>query len=337
MPENTKEPTPERLLQFLWGYSPPLIIDEALRCGIFDALSSKAKTLQELTEETGISARGARAVLNALVGIELLSQKEGMYALTPESRTFLVSHQPMYLGKLFHWNQGVALPRLLTLDAIVHEGKPLRSISDEEHGAEFFLQNAEAVFPLDFPAAQELVRIFDVANLKEEWSVLDIGTGSGVMGIPMAQASPHVRVRAVDWTTVLELTQRITKQFGVADQFELVGGDDLEADFGKNHQLAVLGQLLHSEGETRSQKLLQRTYDALAPGGVVAILELVPNDDRTGPPGPLLFSVLMLAFTDHGDTFTFQEIKSWLDACGFEDAKRVEMGPHTMILANKPR
>ena len=86
-------------------------------------------------------------------------------------------------------------------------------------------------------------------------------------------------------------------------------GDLLEADFGAGYQAATLGHILHSEGERRSRALLKKVFAALAPGGVVAIAEMVPNEDRTGPAMPLIFAVNMLVHTDEGDTFTFGEIE----------------------------
>jgi len=45
--------------------------------------------------------------------------------------------------------------------------------------------------------------------------------------------------------------------------------------------VATLGHILHSEGEARSRKLLKKVFDALAPGGTIAIASSLPDDDRT--------------------------------------------------------
>src|SRR5258708_15621865 len=64
--------TPERLMQFGFAYAPPLIIGAAATNKVFDALATGAKTVEEASTETGASVRGLRAVMNALVGLELL-------------------------------------------------------------------------------------------------------------------------------------------------------------------------------------------------------------------------------------------------------------------------
>jgi hypothetical protein len=78
-------------MQFTFGFAPPLMIETAIRHGVFDALYKGAKTLDSLCAETGTSPRGLRMVLNALVGLDVLSKgSDGHYALTEESATFLV-------------------------------------------------------------------------------------------------------------------------------------------------------------------------------------------------------------------------------------------------------
>jgi 2-polyprenyl-3-methyl-5-hydroxy-6-metoxy-1,4-benzoquinol methylase len=167
-------------------------------------------------------------------------------------------------------------------------------------------------------------------------SVLDIGAGSGVWGIALAHQSPHVTVRAVDWPRVLQVTKRLAQRHGVGDRLTTTAGDLLEADFGAGHQVATIGHILHSEGRERSRQLLRKTFKALAPGGTVAISEFVPNDERTGPPLPLLFAVNMLVHTEAGDTFTFAEIAPWLREAGFKNPRLLEApSPSPLILATR--
>ena len=132
---------------------------------------------------------------------------------------------------------------------------------------------------------------------------------------------------------MIPTTKRITQKFGVNDQFTFVEGDLLKADFGKDFDIATLGHILHSEGEERSRHLLEKTFDALKPGGTIAIAEWLVNDERTEPLPSLMFAVNMLVNTEHGDTFSFSEIKSWLEEAGFKKARKLEApGPSPLIL-----
>src|SRR4051812_39928939 len=91
--------TPENLMKFAWGYAPPLIIEAAIRHGVFDALANGPQSVEQVAATTGASARGLRMIMNALVGFELLTKAApDRYALAPESAAYLVSTKPEYLG-----------------------------------------------------------------------------------------------------------------------------------------------------------------------------------------------------------------------------------------------
>jgi ubiquinone/menaquinone biosynthesis C-methylase UbiE len=316
-----------------WAYAPPLILGAAIEHRIFDLLADGAKTAAEVSRENGASLRGVRAIMNALVGFELLKKDdEGRYSLTPESAAFLVRKNPGYLGGILrHGDQ--LIPRWLHLSEIVKTGKPATAVNQEGDGSAFFVDFVEDLFPVGYPSAKALAAAFPQAR-----KVLDVAAGSGVWSIPLAQNSKEVRVTALDWPGVLPATRRVTERMGVAGQYEFLAGDLNSADLGNGYDLATLGQILHSEGETHSRALLGRVFQALAPGGTIAIAEFIANEERTGPPLAMLFAVNMLVNTEDGDTFTVTEISQWLREAGFVDPRTMEVpAPSPLILASKPK
>jgi SAM-dependent methyltransferase len=330
--------TPERLMQLAFGYAPPLILEAAVRHGVFDLLDAGPKTLDEVSAASGASARGLRAVMDALVGLQFLARDaQGRYTLTPESAAFLVSGRPGCLGGFFRHASSQLVPKWLQLTEIVRTGRPAVSVNQEGDGSAFFLEFVEDLLPVNLGAARALAGALGVAKATQPLRVLDLAAGSGVWSIALAQASPRVQVTAVDWPGVLPATRRTAERFGVADRFRFVPGDLMAADFGTGYQVATLGHILHSEGEERSRALLRKVLAALAPGGTVAIAEWLVNEDRTGPPAGLIFAVNMLVNTDRGDTFSFGQIRTWLEEAGFRDARTLEApGPSPLILATKP-
>lgn len=330
--------TPERISALAWGYAAPLILETAVRQGIFDRLDGGSKSIAELAALTGASRRGLRAILHALAGFNLLTKdEEGRFSLTPESSAFLVSTRPAYMGGLIRHTSAQVIPLWLKLNEAVVAGKPATGVNHEDPGAEFFHEFVMDIFPMSYPSAQALAAHLAEAGKAAPASALDLAAGSGVWGIALAQAFSDLRVTAVDWPRVLEVTRRSVGRFGLTDRFSLVGDDLLEADFGSGHQIATLGHILHSEGERRSRALLRKTYDALAPGGTIAIAEFLVNEDRSGPPNGLLFAVNMLVATEEGDTWSFPEIAAWLEEAGFESARTLPSpGPSPLILADRP-
>jgi SAM-dependent methyltransferase len=326
--------SPQRISQLAWGYAAPLIIEAALRNLVFETLDHSSSTVEEVHAATGTSVRGLTAIMDALCGLELLSKDRfGHYSLTPESDAFLVRGKPAFMGGLILHTSEQLLPKWLQINQIVRTGKPAAAVNQEGPGSEFFEQFVSDIFPMSYPSAQALAAALHL----DQGRILDLAAGSGVWGIALAQSNPGVRVSAVDWPSVLPVTQKTVARFGLEDRFNFIPGDLLSADFGSDYDVATLGHILHSEGKERSRRLLQKTYEALAQGGTIAIAEFLVNEEHTGPPLGLFFAVNMLINTDEGSTYSFEEISDWLLDTGFVNPHTLEVpGPSPLILAMKP-
>ncbi|HEY2681452.1 MAG TPA: methyltransferase [Candidatus Udaeobacter sp.] len=334
----TKKLTPARLQQLGFAYAPPFIISAAVNNKVFDTMETGPKTVDQVRKQTGASARGLRVIMDALVGLELLKKdRQSRYSLTPESQAFLISEKPATLAGFFGSILPVMVSRWLRLTDVVRDGRPAVAVNQETEGTEFFSQLVETIIPMSYPGAQKLADHLKIAKSKQQVRVIDVAAGSGIWGIAVAQKSSQVRVTAVDWPGMIPTTQRITEKFGVRDRFDFVEGDLSDAKFGSGYDLATLGHILHSEGEQRGRQLLKKTFRALKSGGIIAIAEWLVNDDRTKPLPSLMFSVQMLVNTEKGGTFSFNEIKKWLEDAGFEKVRKLEApGPSPLILATKP-
>ena len=330
--------TPERIFQFGFAYAPPLIIEAAVRNHIFDAIDSGSRTVKEIAAEAQTSERGTRILLNALTGLQFLNKDGETYTLAPDTAEFLVGNKKTFVGGFFNHTANNLLPKWMRLAEVVKTGEPVLSLNEESDGTQWFESFVTDLFPINYAGASALGQTLQLADVKQPVSVLDLAAGSGVWGIALAQSSPKVHVTAVDWEGIIPVTRKMTEKFGLQDQFSFVA-DDLEtADFGEGHRIATLGHILHSEGEFRSRNLLKRTFSALAPGGTIAIAEWLVNSERTEPLKSLIFAVNMLLMSTDGDTFSFDEIGSWLEEAGFEDVRMVEAPSISpLILATKAK
>ncbi|MGH7971401.1 MAG: methyltransferase family protein, partial [Limisphaerales bacterium] len=179
---------PDRIMEMVWGYAPPIILASAIHAKVFDLLDAGPKTVEELAQVSGNSQRGLRSIMNALVGFNFLSKTpDEKFALTPESATFLVSSKLGYLGKFVEFSGLKLIERWLPLPEVVRTGKPSTAVNQQATGDTFFQELVEPIFAMSYPATQAAGQALGLANAKNPIKQLDIGTGSGVWGIGFAQ------------------------------------------------------------------------------------------------------------------------------------------------------
>jgi 3-hydroxy-5-methyl-1-naphthoate 3-O-methyltransferase len=228
------------------------------------------------------------------------------------------------------------VPSWLQLADVVRSGKPMAAV-DTAEGREFFPRLVKAIFPLTYNGARGFVERLPQSKLKKIERVLDVAAGSGAWSLPFAQASPNVRVTALDYPEVTAVTRQFAQQFGVGDRYDYLEGDLRQLDFGqKEYDVVILGHIIHSEGEKWGKVLINKSYKALKPGGMLVIAEMIPNDARTGPMFPVLFGLNMILHTAEGDVFTMAQYKQWLKHAGFSSIKTAEIdSPSPLILATR--
>jgi SAM-dependent methyltransferase len=113
----------------------------------------------------------------------------------------------------------------------------------------------------------------------------------------------------------------------VAERFHTLPGSALEVPFGDGYDLVLLTNFLHHFDPPTCERLLAKCRAALVPGGRVVLVEFVPDDDRSGPPDAVRFSLVMLATTPGGDAYTFAEYRAMLERAGFRDVVLHELPP----------
>jgi len=149
----------------------------------------------------------------------------------------------------------------------------------------------------------------------------------------MGETSPAARLTMNDFAPILEMTKAYFKRHGMEDRPEYLPGDLKTLDYGESKfDAAILGNIVHSEGESSSRDLFVRLHRAIRRGGRIAIFDMIPNDDRTGPVMPVTFALTMLLNTDAGGTFTFGEYKQWLEDSGFVDVRKVDVQAHSPLI-----
>jgi hypothetical protein len=78
----------------------------------------------------------------------------------------------------------------------------------------------------------------------------------------------------------------------------------------------LFSAIMHINSPQTNQELLHKAARALSPGGRIVIADFFVDPGRTSPLPSALFAINMIVNTDHGDTYTVDEMRSWLLAAG---------------------
>jgi ubiquinone/menaquinone biosynthesis C-methylase UbiE len=327
-------PTPEKVMQIITGGWASSILGAAAQHGIFTALEGNPATAENVAKKTGISLRGAQALLDGLTGLGLLTLSEGRYQNSPDASAFLVKGKPSYFG-------GMAevflqdFPTWQNLPTAAKTGLPSAQNTSEVADNPFWHALVPAIAALSFPVAQMAAERLGFAKAGAvTW--LDVGGGSGVWSAVWLGANKQAIGTQLDWPNVNKIGREFVANFGVADRFQTIDGDFHTTDFGSaKYDFAIYAHIAHMEAPTDNLATFRKFRKALKPGGTLVVNDFVLNDDRTGHPFAMLFASQMLVVTKNGFTYRQSDYRKWLGEAGFKSVDIVPTPtPSTLVFAS---
>jgi ubiquinone/menaquinone biosynthesis C-methylase UbiE len=322
---------PEALMQLSFAHATSRILASGVQLDVFSHIAGGKKTVAEIARAAGASERGMRMLLDALVAIQVLAKSGDTYDLTPLSEELLVRGSSDYIGAVMETNE--MIDSWANLTEVIRAGRPQRRVESQETAEKFFSVLVRMLHVVNREPARRAAAALGAGTTHQGMQVLDVAAGSGVWGIAIAEADKQARITAQDFPGLFATTREYAERHGVADRYDYLPGDLKEVDFGEDRfDLALLGNIAHSEGESSSRDLFRRVSRALKSGGRIGIIDMIPNDERTGPPFALIFALNMLINTEVGDTYTLAEYTAWLNDAGFSRVETADIGSHSPLI-----
>ena len=328
--------SPFRLFQAINGFHLTEAIRTAIEVDIFTAVGAGHRTAAAIARECKIAERGARILCDFLTVNSFLTKSGHEYGLTDESATFLDRKSPAYMGSCigFLYNDKLR-EQFHSLGKAVREGGATgtHNLDPED---DVWVDFAKSMAPMMMMASQGLAQMV-LGGETRPLKVLDIAAGHGLFGIAVLRANANAKVVAVDWKNVLAVAKENAQKSGVSNRYETLPGSIFDVDIGSGYDLVLIPNFLHHFDAATNEKLLRKLHAALVPGGRVATLEFVPNDDRVSPPMQATFALIMLAETPSGDAFTRKELEQMATNAGFRkhDFHPMPPSPHSVLISTK--
>ena len=331
---NENEPTLERIMQVTTGGWAAGILAAGVIHAIFTHIEGGTDTVEAVARKAGLSQRGTGTLLDGLVGLGFLTVSEGKYRNAPDASSFLVEGKPTYAGG-FSKVQFADLPEWTAFPEIVRTGRPALMNTTDVAENPFWEELVPAIVVLSIPvvhAAAESLKLARAGPI----SILDVGGGSGVYSAIWLGLNREARATQIDWSNVNRIARDFVSRHGVAERFRTVDGDFHTADFGTTeHDIGVYSHIAHQESPASNIAIFKKFRRALKTGGTLLISDFVVDDDRSGPPFPLLFRSEMLLRTREGSSWRRADYEAWLREAGFANVSfEPTPSPATLVYAS---
>jgi ubiquinone/menaquinone biosynthesis C-methylase UbiE len=302
----------------------------AFELDLFTALGDKTLGPAEVASRVGADERAMDRLLGALTAMGFAIKADGKYSAPEAVRKHLDRNSPDYLAELAHTANQYRNWGTLTR-AVKHGTSVIDLAFDDDTRREDFIGAMHSRAKKRAPEAVDLIDLADVHR------VLDVGGGSGAFSMEMCRRKPGVEAVVLDLPEVIPLTRKYVAQEGFSECIDVMDGDYMTTDFGSGYDLVLFSAILHINSPRENQALLKKAYRALEPGGHIAVLDFIMDEERIHPPRGAVFALNMLINTSAGDSYTASEISGWLSEAGCVDVELKQASPTTsMMFGAKP-
>ncbi|WIG59686.1 MAG: hypothetical protein OJF49_002433 [Ktedonobacterales bacterium] len=339
---------PLELAALAGGFVPTPILDTLIalllarsvltgaKLGIFDALAGGPLPVAEVAARCATDPRATEKLLNALTGAGYLRFAEGRYRLASVARKWLLKDAP---GSLYD----AVLLQLLDAEFVEHCEDYVRTgVPVDMHAGltteQWDLYQRGMRAGANLAAAEVARRVFVPRNATD---MLDIGGAHGYYSVALCRRHPQLRATILDLPEAVAASAPLLAREGMGERVAHRAGDALTADLGRDaYDLVLIANLVHHFDDATNRALVQRAADALRPGGLLVIGEVirprVPGDG--GQLGAL--TDLYFAITSESGTWSFAEMAAWQRAAGLRPRRplRLLTGPGAGLqIATKPK
>lgn len=313
----------EQVLDVSGAFQECRILLTASELDLFSKLRDQPRTAEDLAAAEGWATRGLRILIDALTTMGfLIKSPDGTYSVEPSLTSLLTRDGdetilPLVLHRVTMWESWSDLTH------IVKTGENRHRLDIESRPKGELEAFIGAMHVIGLRMADSIAGSLDLTPYRK---LLDLGGGSGTYTMAFLKQAPHMRATLFDLPAVIEMARARLGESGYLDRVRLVSGDYSTDELPFGHDLVLLSAIIHSNSRDENRELYCRIARTVEPGATLLIRDYIMDDSRTIPPDGAIFAVNMLAATQGGNSFTFNEVKEDLEQSGFEDVRMIREG-----------
>ncbi len=300
----------------------------AIDLALFTAIDSGENTPALFSSHAGISEINAERLMTMCASSGLILWKDDHYENAADVARFLVKGGKSYAASWLtftrpSWdNYGKLTEKLQNPEPATVIG------SYETMTVEYARRYHEATASVGFGSGRRFVKQVDLSNRSK---MIDLGGGSGAYSIVAAQAHPQLSAVVFDLPPVAEVTREFIARHHVENQVSAQGGDFTKDDFPEDCDIALMASNLPQYNRQIIGQVIQKTFDALLPGGEMHLIGEMLDDDRTGPLDAAIWGLYEVMSNSTGIAHSRADCVSYFEQAGFEFVSVSEFIPGILV------
>lgn len=294
----------------LYQYSRAVLT--ALELDLFTAIGGRAWTIASLARRLKANPRGLDILCRNLAALGLLLKRGSTYRNAPLARTELNKRSTAYRGAYLalitnHWND------FTHLTDSVRSGKPLDA--DEPDSPAWRRSFTWAMHHRSRDQAKRVARLLDLGTAR---SLLDLGGGPGTYALAFAARNPSLHATVMDRHAALQVARTIAATHPAKARLRFTPGDFMSEPIPGRYDVVWLSNVIHIYAPAQNAALFEKISKVLNPGGRLLIHDSFLTDPAgLHPIETTAFALIMLLFTDTGNTYAARDVMRWLRRAGY--------------------
>ncbi|MEM6553414.1 MAG: class I SAM-dependent methyltransferase [Planctomycetota bacterium] len=323
----------------------------AVQLGILDALTTEPHSTAALADALALKPRPLTLLLELLRTLGLVTPAAEHASTAQVQPDTPLSLTPLGHAMLQGPYRDLGRPYWQHLPTLLQTGEPCAAMDQAPHNEAAYAQQAHALAWMLGPAAQTAAVHLEQAIHEQalppdtDCRVLDAGAGAAPWSLALADRNPHPKLHltALDQPAVLPAAQAAANARDLGDRFTAQPGDLRSLELTTPHyHLILLANVTHLLAPDACADLFRRLAPGLAPGGSLAIIDVFPADDATGPAASraVLYEMGLALRTHQGQLHTLDTLTPALNNAGLTTPTLhpILQPPHTMsvLLSQRP-
>ncbi len=317
-----------RLQRLARSYTETAVFYAAIDLELFTHVSAGANSIEAIAEATGMTALNAERLVTVALAIGLLDyDDERRIVNAPDCEEFMVKGTKRYAGPWMTFTRHEVPDWFALTEKLLDQTPPKELGLYDGLTVERARKYHAATYSIGMGAGRRFCRHVDLSGRRK---MMDLGGGSGAYSINAVKNFEGLEAVVFDLPPVTVVTQEYIEQNEVADRVTTMGGDFINDALPTGCDVAVMASNLPIYNAANIQRVVQKTFDALEPGGEMHLVGETLHPDGVGPLDAALWGMAEIQYGSGGRSHTVTECIDYFRNAGFVDVENHDFVPNTL-------